>query len=223
MKVSFSFFGPSLPDQVDAEARRFAKAITAAFAGAAEGVKTDLRRQLVAGGSKRMQRLSTAIRVEVFPRPPRYSPRAAALVYAKGADAERYFAAFTTGPYITAHRGSALAIPLHNFRGIDGRLLGPRSSFFANRIQFIPAKARGGTNVGVLAIPATGTASQRRRQRNTAARRAISRTLADDNLVPVFVLVRAVRLPKLLTPEETVNRWGKQIPDLIRQALPQVA
>lgn len=223
MRVSFNFSGPSLPAQIDAEIRRHSKAITAAFAGAAEGVKVDLRRQLTAGGSKRMQRLSTAIRVEVFPRPPRHSPRAAALVYAKGKDAERYFAAFTAGPYITASRGRALAIPLHNFRGIDGRLLGPRSSFFANRIKFIPARHRGGTDVGVLAIPATGTASQKRRQRNTAGRRAISRTLADADLVPVFVLVRAVRLPKLLTPEETVNRWGQKIPDLIRQALPQVS
>lgn len=218
MKLSFSFGGLDPAQQIERQTRAFAQAVTAAMAGAAEGVKTDLRRQLVAGGSRRMQRLSTAIRVEVFPRPPRYSPKAAATVYAKGADAERYFAAFTTGAYITARRGSALAIPLHNFRGVDGRLLGPRSSFFSGRLKFIPAKQRGGTDVGVLAIPATGTASQRRRQRNTAGRRAISKTI-DGDLVPVFILVRAVRLPKLLSPAETVEKWGRQIPGLIQQAL----
>lgn len=218
MKITASFFGPDPTQQIERQTRAFAQAVSAAMAGAAEGVKTDLRRQLTAGGSKRMQRLSGAIRVDVFPRPPRYSPRAAATVYAKGADAERYFAAFSTGPYITASRGRALAIPLHNFRGVDGRLLGPRSSFFANRLKFIPSKNRGGVNVGILAIPATGTASQRRRQRNTAGRRAIAKSI-DADLVPVFVLVHAVRLPKLLSPAETVEKWGRQIPGLIQQAL----
>ncbi len=218
MKIAATVEGGSPKQWFDLTGRALAKAITAGVTGATEGIKQDLRRQLTAAGSKGMARLQGAIRSEVFPKPPRYSPAAAGRVAAHGAEAEKYFTAFSEGPVITP-RGKALAVPLHNFRGHDGSLLGPKSAFFAGRIRYIPARARSGTNVGVLAVPATGTASQKRRQRNTAGRKAISRTLADEGLVPVFVLVRTVKLPKLLSPEQTAAVWHDRLPGLIQTAI----
>lgn len=212
--------GETLPTQAERAGRTLARAITAAVVGATEGAKLELRRQLETRGD-RLGRLRGAIRGTVYPRPPRYSPGAVGMIHASGEDTERMFIAFSTGPVIVPKRGKALAIPLHNYRDVNGRLLGPRSSFFARRTGFIPRsrlKAGGNKLLGVLAMRVGGRPASIRRQRNTPRRRALSQQL-DANLVPVFLLVRQAQMPRLLTPDAVVAKWTGMIPQLIEQSL----
>lgn len=212
--------GETLPIQAERAGRTLARAITAAVVGATEGAKLELRRQLETRGD-RLGRLRGAIRGTVYPRPPRYSPSAVGMIHASGEDTERMFVAFSTGPVIVPKRGKALAIPLHNYRDINGRLLGPRSSFFANRLTYISRsklKVHGTKVVGLMAMRVGGRASSIRRQRNAPRRRGLSRQIEAD-LVPVFLLVDRAHMPKLLTPDAVVGKWAGMIPQLIEQNL----
>jgi len=214
-----SLSGPGLTVQVETAGRALAKATSAAVHAATEGAKLDLRKQLASRGG-RMDRLKNAIRSATYPKPPRYSAKAAGTVYAAGDSADRMFTAFSTGAVITPKGGKALAIPLHNYRGVDRQLLGPRSSFFANRLVFIPRsnlKTGGNKVVGIYAMQGAGRAGSIRKQRNTPRRKALSAQI-EGGLVPVFMLVSMAKLPKLLSPETIMAKWVGNIPDLIAQA-----
>lgn len=218
MKIKFRLGGEGPGAWTERIGRAHAKAVSIAVAGATEGAKLELRKQLDSRGG-RLTRLRGAIRSEVFPRPPRYSQRAAGTIYAAGDAADRMFTAFSEAPVITS-KGKALVIPLHNYRDIRGALLGPQSSFFAGRMEFIPQRNLkvGGRNVvGIYAMKASGRASLARRQRNAARRKALSSRI-DDGLVPMFLLVKAVRMPRLLRPDEVLAKWTARIPDLIAAA-----
>lgn len=215
--------GTSLRVQADGMRHTLGRAVTIAVAGAIEGAKEDMRRQASAYagrfGKGRMGRVANAIRGEAYPKPPKFSLSAAGRIYAKGEQAERIFSAFSTGPVITPTRARALAIPLHGERDINGALLGPKSSFWGGRLQFIPSPERGGMAIGILAVERPGTrAGALRRMRNTKNRAAFSARL-DEFWVPQFLLVRAARHPKTLTPEATMAQWTAQVPALIEQAL----
>ena len=208
----------SLPEQADDMGRKMARAVAIAVAGAAEGAKQDLRGQLAGANFSRFRR---AIQGATYPKPPRYSMKAAGTVFAAGDSAERAFSAFSEGAVVLPNKAKALAIPLHHFRGVDRKLLGPRSSFFAGRLKFIPSRMRStATMVGILALPDESAGKRRGRGRGTDSRR---RAEIADTLVgrwkPMFILVRAVRLPKLLSPEQTMERWAGQLPALTEQAL----
>jgi hypothetical protein len=192
-----------------------AKALTVAMAGAAEGAKQDLRAQFRT--LPRGQRAANSIRSAVYPTPPRYSGRAAFTIFAGGDHADRMLSALTEGPVITPRHARALAIPIHNFRGGNGDLLGPTSSFFRGRLKFIPARQRNGLQDGVLAIPATGRPGERRKARGAKVRAEVSRHV-DEKWLPVFVLVRQVKMPRVLTPDAIMNKWADALPNLINGA-----
>lgn len=215
--------GPTMRVQADGMRSTLGRAVTIAVTAATEGAKLDMRRQVgsYAGrfGQGRMGRVANAIRGEAYPKPPRHSLSAAGRVYAQGEQAERIFSAFSTGPVITPSRARALAIPLHGERDINGTLLGPRSSFWGGRLQFIPSNERGGLAIGLLAIERQGARKGAlRKMRNTKNRAPFSSRL-DEFWVPQFVLVRAARHPKALTPEATMAEWTAKVPGLIEQAL----
>jgi hypothetical protein len=221
--ISVTTSGPSLRVQLDTMRRDLARAVSIGVAGAVEGAKEEMRRNVGSYvgrfGKGRMGRVQNAIRAQAYPAPPRYSLTAAGRVFARGEQAERIFHAFSTGPVITARGGRALAIPLHGERDINGGLLGPRSSFWGKRLKFIPKKERGGLTIGVLATERHGARrGALRRLRNTRNRAPISAKL-DDFMVPQFILVRAVRHPKLLAPETTMAAWAARVPGLVHQAL----
>lgn len=215
--------GLSLRVQADGMRHIAGQAVTVAVAGAIEGAKEEMRRQASAYagrfGKGRMGRVANAIRGEAFPKPPRFSLAAAGRIFAKGEQAERIFSAFATGTVVTPSHARALAIPLHGERDINGALLGPRSSFWGGRLQFIPSHERGGMTIGILAVERHGTrAGALRRMRNTKNRAPFSARL-DQFWVPQFVLVRAARHPKTLSPEKTMAEWTAKVPGLIEQAL----
>lgn len=216
MRIKMTVRGERLSVQFETAGRTLAKTTAAAVAAATEGAKLELRKQLSSRGG-RMERLKNAIRSEVFPKPPRYSSKAAGLIYAAGDQADRMFIAFSTGPLITP-QGKALAIPLHNYRGVDRRLLGPESSFFRGRLVFIPRRrGAAGNYVGIYAMRGSSRAGTLRKQRNSARRKGLSAQI-DGDLVPVFVLLRAVQMPKLLHPDAVIEKWTGRIPDLIAEA-----
>lgn len=207
----------SLARQWDEYRDIFERAVTVAVSAAAEGVKLDLRGQLAKRPA--MDRFRNAIQSRTWPKPPRYSADAAGTVFAAGDSADRAFSAFATGLVVTPNRAKALAIPLHNFRGIDRKLLGPKSSYFAGRLHFIPASRRAAsTEVGILATKAAGRPSEIRKQLKAKGRAAIAEGLVGE-WIPQFILVRSARLPKLLSLEDTAQKWADQLPTLLNDAL----
>lgn len=193
------------------------RAATIAIAGATEGAKLELRKQLK-GSNGRFDRMANAIQARVFPKAPRSSFSAAGSVYSAGDAADRAFAAFSTGVVVTPVHARALAIPLHGARDNRGRLFGPNSSFFRGRLQYIPPRRRGtGLVVGILATPDPN--GQRKQKRKLDGRRAEVADHMPGGWVPQFILVRSARLPKLMSPEEVLEKWGAAIPGLIDQNL----
>lgn len=192
--------------------RKLAIAVTAGVTGAAEGMQTEFRQSLMALGP-RWAKLGRAMKTSVYPRG-RPSLGAAALIYARGESARTMLRAHEDGVTIQARGGKALAIPVHNYRGPDRKLLGPRSSFFARRLRYIPARDRSGLAVGVLAVPATGTAAQQRRQRTAKVRRGLSPRIP-EKMVAMFILVRLVRLPKRIEGKRIAAKWAADVPALI--------
>lgn len=217
----FEVRGDSPSRQFGDYTRRLAKATTAAVAGATEGLKIDLRKQLWSHGG--FGRFPNAIRSKVFPGRGRYSRRAAGSITAGGktvrndgyATVEAILGAFTVGAVIKPKNGRALAIPLHKFRDFNGRLIGPESPFFKGRLFFIPTKGRlkDSTRIGILAVSATEKLRASKRQR------AFGRSVTNNKMIPQFVVVRATKLPKLLTPDALLDRWGAKLAGLIDQAL----
>jgi hypothetical protein len=208
----------SLVDQANAMRDTFAQAVTVAITAAAEGAKLELRQQL-ATGSGRMDRFRNAIQARTYPKAPRFSMNAAGTVFAAGDAAERAFSAFATGAVVLPTKARALAIPVHGYRGADGRLLGPASSFFAGRLHYIPASRRAAsTEVGILATRAAGRPGEIRKQLRTKGRASLAQDLVGA-WIPQFILVRSARLPKILSPEQAVQKWTAQIPSLISDAL----
>jgi hypothetical protein len=217
----FTLIGDDFKVQADAMGRDLAKAVTIAVGAAAEGLKLDLRKQLTARGG--FGRFANAIRSSQFPKRGRYSPKAAGTVWAAGkesrgadnhATVSEIFDAFAVGATVTPTGGRYLAIPLHNFRGADRRRVGPESSFFKDRLFFVPSDSGKGT-VGILA---TRKEEGLRRTAKNSARSTIGQRVGRD-LVPQFILVSSVRMPKLLTPEALAEKWAGNIPDLIEQSL----
>lgn len=217
LTIRASLSGTPISAQSDAARDTLAKAVTAAVTAAGVGAKLDLRAQLKAA-SPRFGRLSGAIRGETYPKPPKFSMGAATTIYAHGRSAERMFEAFSSGAEISVRNRRALAIPLHNYRGIDGKLLGPKSSFFAGRLFFVPSRERGGQEIGMLATKAPTRASARRKLLRTKGRQRAAEKLGED-LIPQFLLVKRVKLPRVLTPEAIIGKWADQVPALTEQAL----
>lgn len=217
----FRIEGDDFKAQADSIGRDLAKAVTIAVGAAAEGLKLDLRKQLTARGG--FGRFGNAIRSSQFPKRGRYSPKAAGTVWAAGkegrgednrATVSEIFDAFVVGATVTPTGGRYLAIPLHNFRGADRRRVGPESSFFKGRLFFVPSDNGRGT-VGILA---TRRSEGLRRTAKNSVRSGIGKRVGRD-LVPQFILVSSVRLPKLMTPDVLAEKWAGNIPGLIEQSL----
>ncbi|MCW3477366.1 DUF6441 family protein [Limobrevibacterium gyesilva] len=217
--------GGDLATAIGAVGTTLSKAVAVGVAAAAEGAKTDLRKQLQ-GSGYRFGRAVNAVRSTVYPRPPAHSPSAAATVFAAGDSADRFLSAFATGAVVTPKRGRALAIPLHDFRGFDRRLVGPNSSFWGGRLIFIPAAgydraasgtSLGGAKIGILASKIDAYSTGARWSRNSRARRSFSRQLA-SSLIPQFLLVSVARMPKILSLDDVLNTWADRMPDLAARA-----
>jgi hypothetical protein len=197
---------------------RMARAVTQAVTAATRGLQLELREHVTAAYPA-FQRYANAVRSTVYPAG-RDSLSAAGLIYPRGEQARRVFSAHTEGATIFPGKARALAIPLHNFRTKKGKRT-PRE--FGQTLTFIPFK-RSANLIGVLATKAARSArngaltAAARKQRGTVGRRGLAQALG-ERWVPQFLLVRRAKLPAAFSPRPILEKWGRQMPDLVAWAL----
>jgi len=167
-------------------------------------------------------RYAGAIRSIIYPRG-RDSMSAAGIIFPRGKQAKLVFAAHTSGALILPQNARGLAIPLHNFRS-GRRRLSP--SEFGEPLTYIPLR-RSPNVLGVLATPARTKRirgggrvlpAAARRARETVARRGLSEALG-ERWVPQFLIVRRARLAAAFEPRPILQKWGRQMLDLVAYAV----
>ncbi len=202
------------------EARTAELAVTAAVRKTGDGLKSDLRSQVVGAGLGR--RLANAVRLNVYP-DKSDSLSAAAFVYArpgKGGHggAANIVAAFEEGTLIRARGGRYLAIPTANVPIKSGarRPMSPaemksgiKSGGFGQDLKLVPTNRPG---VMLLVLPiiraANGKALRPVTPRRVKAGRAVE-------WVTMFILVRQAQMPRLLDWKGPAQNWGNRLEGLV--------
>jgi hypothetical protein len=197
------------------EVRAAETAVTAGLKRATDGLKSDLRQQVIGAGLG--QGLARSWRGEVFPKG-RRSLDAAGLVYTRSG---RILRGFAEGVTIRSRDGLWLAIPSENAprRGIGGKRISP-STFPEHRYGRLRFVFRPG-KPGLLVVDGLRTGTGRRGGFRRASQRAL-RTGRGLVTVVMFVLVPQVQLRKRLDVDGPARRWQGQLPQLVLEAWPQV-
>lgn len=198
-----------VPRRMGTRVARMERAVKTAVAGATLQLKTAWRQDVAA---KLGARLGNAVRAEVYPEG-QDSLNAAGLVFTR---APKVIGAHERGAVIRAQSGTYLAIPLP--AAGPGRLTPAEWQFRTGRkLQLVPAGpgrrypmlvTAGGArlNTGGRAV-----ASKRRRRKDGV--------LTGETTIPVFVLVRQVKLPKRLNLKAAALSAGTGLPGRIRSAI----
>lgn len=237
MAIDFRCEVPDLSGWVKDVRRIGQKAVRVAVDAAGIGMKTELRQQIDAAGYK--AKLGNMFTNKTHPAAGVGSFRAAASIFPRGEAAEKYLLAFAEGVTITAHGGRWLCIPTdHNPRrsmkegpvvkAADLMRVTATKGHWQGALAWIaPSRHHPGTLIwwGRVATTAgvQGKKSGKwkfRQVRTIAGRKLRAKIDKDAGAVPLFVLVRAVKLKKILDDERTARRWADAIPDLIERALP---
>jgi hypothetical protein len=192
---------PDIVGMMRAEIAAGEKAVSAATREAGAGLKTAWRGQITGAGLGR--RLANSIRSQTYPKAGE-SLNAAALVWSK---APVIVSAHDAGPLIRSRNGLWLAIPTEAAgRGLRGSKLTPsawerRSGL---RLRFIYRRR------GPSLLVAEG-------RLNTKGRAVASRSKTGRGLttVPIFLLVRQVKLPKRLNLDRDAERAHDGVAGLI--------
>jgi|SRR5579884_261506 hypothetical protein len=192
-----------------------ARSVTSAMREITEGLKTDLRADVVEAGLG--QRLASTWRGKTFPESG-VSIEAASFVWSK---APNIIDAFDRGVTIRSSRGFWLAIPTPA-AGLKG--LSPEGA----RKRITPGGFERRTGMRLRFIyrrgqPSLLVADNARLTKRGLARANIGRTrsggpytrLAGRSTVVIFILVPQVTLRKRLDVEGTGNRWADRASDLI--------
>lgn len=179
-------------------------AVTRAVKAAGEGLKTDLRAEVVGAGLGR--RLANTWRSQAYPKSG-VSAGAASLVWSK---APKLIGAHADGATIRATSGLWLAIPLPAAgKGRGGRRITPGEweQRSGAKLRFVYRRGRTGLLVAdAFRVSKSGTARQSRAKTGRGAQ-----------TVPIFVLVKQVRLKKRLSPEPKLRSWGGRLVPLIER------
>jgi hypothetical protein len=190
----------------------------AAVAGATEYAKATMRAEIRAHSTS--PRLPNIIGSTVYPagRALAYTP--AGVIYPRGSKAELILRQLAEGAVITARRQKALAIPLHNQRGVGGSLLQPKD--FPGLV-YIPNHRRAGVSIGILALPAARSARNgglraRDRRMQAAKSRARVQPGIGEDFTAMFLLVRVARIPRAFDPAAILAAAEAQMPALFDRA-----
>lgn len=189
----------SIKADIDREIARGQRAVRGGIADATTGLKTDLRRQMIAAGLG--QRMANTWRSKVMPEGP--SLDADGMVWSK---AREIVHGFATGALIRARSGVYLARPLPAAgKGPRGRRMTPAAweRRTGRKLKYIPP--RRGRNALLVTDAATGSFSQ-------TGRAGVSRKRAGRATVPIFVLLRQVKLPRSLDPQRAVEKATQDVP-----------
>lgn len=177
-----------MQDIVSDDYRRAEARATAAMRSAANQIKADWRGQIVDAGLG--NRLANTVRAQAYPQG-EHSLNAAALIWTK---APVVVAAHDKGALIQSANGFWLAIPLEAAgRGRFGRRMTPGEfeQRTGQRLRFVYRRGRSG-----LLVADNARVSARGQARRKGGRRRKDGVLTGAQTVPVFVLVRQVKLKK---------------------------
>ncbi len=202
----------NLKKQLKQEAQTAERAVTTGIKEATNGLKLNMRRQVLSAGLG--QRMANTWRGNVYPKG-KNSIRAAGLVYTK---ASKIMAGFDEGTVIRSKDGWWLAVPTPNApkRGIGGKRISP-SNFPEHRfgkLRFVYRK-----NGPSLLVADNVQASYKRKTGELSGfRKASKRNLkTGKNLstVVMFFLVPQVKMPKVTSFQQTARKWQSRLPNLI--------
>lgn len=192
-------------------------AVTAAVKEAGDGLKKDLRQDVQGAGLGR--RLANTWRTAIYPRSQK-SAGAAALVYSKAPEIIR---AHTEGATIRASSSRFLAIPTESVpRARPGQERITPSNWPEHRLgplRFVKTRRGAMLVVDGVRVSASGRVS-RIRSRAATSRRGATSGLAGRATVPMFILVRQVRLKKKLDLDGPAQKWLNRLPRLILRHWP---
>lgn len=207
---SFAALGEAVRRDLEAEAGRIVRAVEASVGDAGEGLKQDLRKQVLMAGLG--VRLARAWRSRTYPNK---GHDAASLVWSK---APRIVRVFDQGTVIKSRNGFWLAIPTPAApkRGVGGKRINP-SNFPEHRfgpLRFVYRRGRPSLLVvdGVRVNAGTGRVG--RRAKGGAFTKS-GRMKAGMSTVVMFLLVPQVRMPKRLDVEKAAEQWTRALPRLI--------
>ena len=195
------------------EYRTTEKAVTRGVKSAGDGLKLELRRQLQSAGLGR--KLAKTWRGQSYPRAGD-SAGAAALVFSKAPD---IIDAHAKGATIRANGGRWLAIPTEAAgRGRGGRR--PTPATFRLPLRFVPRTSRLALLVAEgVRVGKTGRVSAVKGGLRTKTGRLKKGVV---RMVPIFILVRQVKLRKRLDVEKVHKKWGDRMVGLIDRAFDEL-
>jgi hypothetical protein len=201
---------------VEAEIHGAGQAVTRGVGRATDGLKDELRGQVVAADLG--ARLARTWRSRIYPE----GMETAGIVWSKAPHIVR---AFDEGTVIRARRGLWLAIPTPSApkRGVGGKRISP-ATWPEDRLgplRFVPRR-NGGLLVadGLRASFSRNTGSLRGFRRASARAKGTGQGVTT---VVMFVLVPQVKMPKRLSIDPSVKRWLVQTPKLIVDSWPDGA
>ena len=212
MKLAATIVG-SLKAGFETEMRRIEQAVAAGVKEAGEGLKGELRRQVVTAGLG--QRLARTWRSRTYPN---RGHDAAALVWSKAPQIVR---AFDEGAVIRSRKGFWLTIPtpVAPKRGPTGKRITPGmvERMYGRRLRFV-YRPNGPSLLVMDGMVARG--GQRGGFRMATTRKASKRRgefVATSGLATVvmFFLVPQVRMPKRLDVARAAETWSARMPALI--------
>ena len=202
------------------ESKTAESAVTAAVRKTGDGLKSDLRAQVMGAGLG--QRLANAVRLNIYPQKGE-SLSTAAWVFARPGKGGRggaadIVAAFEEGTLIRRRGGRYLAIPTANVPIKPGgrRSMTPddmqsatKFGGFGRDLELVPTNRPG---VLLLVLPVVRAASGKRLRPATARRVKAGREV---EWVPMFILVRQVQMPRLLDWHGPAEAWAARLPDQV--------
>lgn len=195
------------------EARVAERAVSNAIRKATDGLKQDLRQQVVSAGFG--NRLSKSWRSKLYPAGAA-SIEAAGLVFSK---APVIIRAFDEGAVIRSKNGVWLAIPSPAApkKGVGGKRINP-SNFPEHRFGRLRFVYR--PRVSLLVVDNARASFSRKTGQLRGFRKASDSALRTGRgltTVVMFFLVPQVRLPKKLDIDRQANRWRGRIPALLNR------
>lgn len=208
--MRFTLSAPDLRRTFAGTEREIERAVTRGMRDAADGLKADLRQDVVAAGLG--ERLARTWRGRVFPEI-RESLEAAAFVWSR---APKIVDAFARGVVIRSTRGVFLAIPTEAAGRFGRNATGGRARITPNdwerrtglKLRFVYRRGRPSLLVAENArVNKRGLAAANRRKTGQAS--AI-----------VFLLVPQIALKKRLDVESTAKRQAARVPSLIARHWP---
>lgn len=206
----------NLKDYMKREYRNAEYAVTRAVSEASDGLKMDMRRQVLSAGLG--QRLANTWRDAVYPQFG-LSIRAAGVVYTK---ASKIMEGFDQGTIIRSKDGFWLAIPTPN---APKRIMGKKTTpgnyekVKGTRLQFV-YRANGPS---LLVAREMQPSYKRQTGELRGFRKASNRTLSTGRgltSVVMFWLVPQVKMPRHLSFQQQAEKWNSRIPQLILRYWP---